>query len=214
MKKLTIFTCIMLLLVFSLPAYAGQQQYWVIAEDTNSGNAYGIAGTNYVMSNPTIGADDPYGHVSSFYIRDEWTNSMSEVGWHAYTVGTTRYVKFFGAWSINGIYNDAEFGNAPLNSNHNYQLEAPVGTDTWYFYIDGVNKKTQVVTGMKYGVALASSERNSLTATNYSHFWNLKEKNNLGSFYNWLTLDFYRNPTDPEYTLNIISNTACEMYKP
>ncbi len=53
MKKLTILTCIILLLFLSLPAYAGTMQYWVIAEDLNSGNAYGIAGTNYVMSDPT-----------------------------------------------------------------------------------------------------------------------------------------------------------------
>lgn len=81
--------------------------------------------------------------------------------------------------------------------------------------VDGVQKREQQIPGFKYGIVRASSERDNLTTTNYSHFWNLKAKNSLGSFYNWSHLDLETgSDTDPNYDLQKVSETECYMAIP
>lgn len=194
--------------LFSFSSVALASTYGVMAVDNSALGiaAYGTNGYNYVMSSPTISAM----HVSSLYVQT--SGNMAEVGWHA-TAGYPYYKRpyFFAAWVKNGYYNDYDIALAPAGTNHSYTVRNITGTNTWIWYVDGVSKLTKTLSFQK-GYSEASSERDSLGDTNYSHFWSLRKRNSVGNWYAWTNLiQIYDN--DPDYYLRKISNTACYMQR-
>ena len=201
-------TLLIFLLIF--PAVAFGAKYGVMAYDKAKGKtAYGTYGYNYVMKSPKITSM----HVSSLYVRTStgWS-PMAEIGWYAATWYPS-YKKpwFFLAWIKNGEYNTIDLGPAPPGTKHKYKVENWKRTGVWKWYIDGDPVGSHFLDFSK-GFSVASSERNILNETNYSHFWNLRYKSWNGRWYNWKDLrEFYDN--DPGYKLKKFSNTRCQMVK-
>jgi len=211
--SLVLITCIIFMINGVVLAATGMD-YYVVAYDNSSGGktAYGTDGNNYVMSNPTVSSVD--GHVSSLYVRDGGGvgNNFAEVGWCAHNYLTGRSVQFFVAAMKNGAYKKYHEGDAPLGTNHFYKIEH-VGSGNWDWYIDGVKKWTTTFSGFTYGYTTASSERETLNDTNYSHFWMLYKKDNYNVWSTWSNLTQLLD-NDPNYNLRKVTNYECYMEIP
>lgn len=79
-------------------------------------------------------------------------------------------------------------------------------------YVDGTLKKEKTYYNYQRGVAVCSSERNSTSDTNYSHFWSLKWMNSSETWPYWSDLQVLGD-NDPDYYLSKISNTECYMHR-
>ncbi|MEW6172735.1 MAG: hypothetical protein AB1510_06650 [Bacillota bacterium] len=191
-----------IIVLVSLPGIA-YASYSVAAKDAETQEwSYGTFGWNYVMATPTITSQ----HVSSLYVLWDFYNA-AEVGW--YREAGASSARFFAAWMDNGWYSEVDLGNAPAGTNHYYTVRNVTGTTNWRFYVDGVFKYEKLL-HFERGTSLASSERNRLDETNYSHFWGLETRTYDGIWDDWFSLVEFLD-SDPGYRLKPITNTECEM---
>ena len=191
------------MLVFPLSAYA--MTYDVAADDYTSlgWNSYGTNGYNYL---PQFVIDDtPSIHVSSFYVwehPDGW--NLGEVGW-VVNKGLLTPVQHFAAWERNGNYYKTHLGGISTGT-HYYTVRNEIGTNNYLFFTDGVQRLRVDMLGWRYGVSLASSERNTSSDSNWSHNWNLSKINSSGTWVSWGQVDTYQD-TDPWWYINPLSST-------
>lgn len=192
-----------IVLMFSVVNFAHAALYYVTAYDNSSLGlaAYGTNGYNYVMSSATIYSL----HVSSLYVYKDAYN-FAEVGW-CWHVGMAS-PNSFRAYKKAGYYAEKHFSLAPKGTNHYYTVRNVSGTTKWRWYVDGTYQNWEFDLGFNKGMSLVSSERNNGDETNYSHFWNLRKRDSAGNWYYWTNLQEHEDK-DPEYRLNIISNTEC-----
>ncbi len=212
-KQLVVLVTMFILLSFPTIAYALNYNVNAYNNSSLGLNSYGNYGQNYVMANPTI----TNCHVNSIFVHEEQTLNPNavECGWYCKTVGGIRQQpKFFGVWTIEGVYHQTDFENASYDSNHSFEIQNVLGTNWWRWYIDGVQKLAIDMGGWKYGTSRANSERQNLNETNYAHFWNLRSKNSQGYYYDWSNLQKHAVSNDPQYILNKISNTECYVQLP
>ncbi len=188
--------------------HAAVMRLWVMAEDKASIETInGVAGTNYVMSNPIV-AD---GHVSSVYC---WRNNgdlMTECGWAADVLWYGGAPHYFVAWTDHGSYYLVHLGTAPNGTYHRYSIRPQTTSSfNWQWLIDGQLVRTQYIT-FTLATPLCSSERASLGDTNYSHFSALRKRSKYtGDWWDWKTLG-QKVDNDDSYYLNKVSNTECYM---
>lgn len=208
-QGIIIFSLIHFLLYVS-PAHA--LRYQVAARDntTVGNNCCGTYGTSYVMSSPAIANT----HVSSLYAYQvsslgPW--NVAETGIY-YAVGYSP--RFFGVKVVRGLYcSPVYFGNATPGTNHSFTLSRSTINLYWRTYVvDGSAKISAQFSDIWSGISLVGSERQSLSDTNYSHFWALMKRNSSGNWYYWSNLQLYTD-NDPGYTLQKISNIECKMIK-
>jgi hypothetical protein len=195
-------------------ASASNMNYYVVGHDASAvPEDYwinGVAGTNYVMQFPS---GVPAGHVSSVYVwREPNGYHMAEGGWVADVVRDGGYPHFFSAWSKYGQYNNHVHGRATKGTYPRFSVRPGSSTFVWEWLIDGTEVWDETL-NFTIGFPLASSERSSLSDSNYSDFSDLKKKSRVsGLWYEWKDLEDLTDYTnDPGYHLQKNSNTACSM---
>jgi hypothetical protein len=123
--------------------------------------------------------------------------------------------RFFVAWAEDGLYGHKLLSYPTPGTNHYYAVRNDPGTYWWYFNIDGgAREHEREFDSSKFirGHSLGSSERESLSDTNYSHFWNLKSMDAYLNWY-WWRDTYCRLDDDPEYWFNKISDTEFYVQK-
>jgi hypothetical protein len=162
------------------------------------------------MKSPTIYDQ----HVSSLYVHN-WSSPVyfAEVGWFANIPQSNRQPRFFCAWVINNTYYEKLLEYPTPGTNHYYTVRNVTGSNEWRWYVDGVLKHTvSSLGGFRKGYSIASSERGDLRDTNYSHFWGLRYRDYIGTWYYFTNLQLLAD-TDPEYYFKKISNTEFYVQK-
>lgn len=130
---------------------------------------------------------------------------MAEVGWVINTSLSTPN-QHFAAWERSGTYSKVHLGQATMGSQHYYTVRNVSGSNNWLWYVDGSSVWEVDMAGWQYGYSLASSERNTVYDSNWSHFWNLQKRDSSGNWYSWGALSQYTD-TDPYFYINKISET-------
>lgn len=145
-------------------------------------SAYGTVASEYVMADPST----TNMHVSSVYVRLSGTGTTyAENGWCSEFTLLGRKVRYFAVYSVNGKYSHDHYQDAALDSNNSFTVRNVTGSNLWKWYLNGVEKYSYDMGGWKQGWSTCSSERGDTTDTNYSHFWDLRSRDNAGTWYNW-----------------------------
>lgn len=177
----------------------GSQDYWVYANEgpeDSSHRYYGMAASNYVMSDPTI----DYMHINSIYEYYD-SDDYIETGWVWREWGSTDPQKFV-AYERQG-YTSGQvqyfFGQLTPGSNVYFELNNRTmdggSWESWRANCAGTYFDRDL--NFYKAWAQCSSERDDLITTNYGHWWNLKTKDYTGIWYSWS--DGRKFDGDPEY---------------
>lgn len=206
-----IMIALMFLLSFPFHAFATVVDYDVVNyENTTAGNnSMGTDAALYVMNNPTIYNQ----HVSSVYV-DNWLPGVQryfvESGWFANWPQSQNKPRWFAGWVNQGNY--GEKVDNPYPEAGPYKVAVAWWGGVWHWYAGGAWIKEMPNTWHS-GKSTVSSERDETRDTNYSHFWQITDKNQSHVWTDWTNrtnlkdndtaYDTYENPPGNDHDIFI-----------
>ena len=185
-------------------------QHWESTRDATSSTYYGAYGYSTVQdASVQVGSTSFFVNSTSIqFDSDHW----AEVGWR--WAGDESSARAFVAWSNDGNWDFETFQTLGTGTNHYFETRRHSNSsDRWYWYVDGVLKKSLELPDLDFGRVVAQQERyNVCDNVDESHLWTLKRMNSGGSYSSWSNLVEY-NTGDPDYCVHEISNTEFKTPK-